>query len=71
MNVRHRVTSPPRSKPSPASAGVDRSTVLALRIPADPGEQVVLAVLPLTASVLSDAIGGGFLEDALTAVGCR
>jgi hypothetical protein len=41
--------------------------VLGLRIPADAGRPVVLAVLRLTATDLSDAIGGGLLEDALTA----
>jgi hypothetical protein len=39
--------------------------VLGLRIPADLGQPVSLAVLPLTASALSEAIGGGLLEDAL------
>jgi hypothetical protein len=42
-------------------------SVLGLRIPADPGGSVTLAVLALTASALSEAIGGGLLEDALTA----
>jgi hypothetical protein len=45
---------------------VTRGSVLGLRIPADPGEQVRLAALRLSASALSDAIGGGLLEDALT-----
>jgi hypothetical protein len=44
------------------------ATVLGLVIPADRGEPVTLAVLGLTASRLSDAIGGGLLEDALCAV---
>jgi hypothetical protein len=39
--------------------------VLGLRVPADAGSSVSLAVLRLTASALSDAIGGGLLEDAL------
>ena len=42
-------------------------SVLALRIPADALGPVTLTVLRLTASELSDAIGGGPLEDALTA----
>jgi hypothetical protein len=42
-------------------------SVLGLRIPADAGRPVALTVLRLTASALSDAIGGGLLEDALTA----
>ena len=41
-------------------------SVLGLRIPADGGRSVVLSVLRLTATDLSDAIGGGLLEDALT-----
>ncbi len=40
-------------------------SVLGLRIPADAGGPLALAVLRLTASELSDAIGGGLLEDAL------
>jgi hypothetical protein len=56
--------------PAAAEEGRDgrvaRGSVLGLRIPADPGESVTLAVLPLTASALSDAIGGGLLENALT-----
>jgi hypothetical protein len=44
-------------------------SVLGLRIPADVGRPLALVVLPLSASALSDAIGGGLLEDALTAEG--
>lgn len=40
-------------------------SVLGLRIPADAGRPVVLSALRLSASVLSEAIGGGLLEDAL------
>jgi hypothetical protein len=47
----------------PAQTG--SGSVLGLRIPADEGRPVTLAVLRLTASELSDAIGGGLLEDAL------
>ena len=39
------------------------ASVLGLRIPAEAGQPVTLAVPPLTASALSDAIGGGLLED--------
>lgn len=49
--------------PSGGRAGC--GSVLGLRIPADAGCPVSLAVLALTASALSDAIGGGLLEDAL------
>ena len=42
-----------------------RRSVLGLRIPADAGCSVSLTTLRLTASALSDAIGGGLLEDAL------
>jgi nitrogen fixation protein len=42
-----------------------RGSVRGLRIPADAGSSVSLVVLRLTASELSDAIGGGLLEDAL------
>jgi hypothetical protein len=42
-----------------------RRSVLGLRIPADAEGAVSLVVLRLTASELSDAIGGGLLEDAL------
>jgi hypothetical protein len=38
--------------------------VLGFRIPADAGGSVALTVLPLTASALSDPVGGGLLEDA-------
>jgi hypothetical protein len=44
-------------------------SVLGLRIPVDVGRPLALVVLPLSASALSDAIGGGLLEDALTAEG--
>lgn len=47
-----------------ASAGC--GSVLALRIPTDESSPVALALLRLSASELSDAIGGGLLEDALT-----
>jgi hypothetical protein len=47
----------------PAQTG--SGPVLGLRIPADEGRPVALAVLRLTVSELSDAIGGGLLEDAL------
>jgi hypothetical protein len=40
-------------------------SVLELRIPADAGGSVRLAVLRMRASELSDAIGGGLSEDAL------
>ena len=40
-------------------------SVLELRIPADAGSSVRLAVLRRRASELSDAIGGGLSEDAL------
>lgn len=46
---------------------VRRGAVLGLRIPADAGRSVTLTVLRLSASALSDAVGGGFVEDALTA----
>lgn len=47
------------------SDGPRIGSVVGLRIPADVGGSVALTVLPLTASALSDAIGGGLLEDAL------
>jgi hypothetical protein len=53
--------------PSDGRAGC--GSVLGLRIPADAESPLALAVLRLTASALSDAIGGGLLEDALTAEG--
>jgi len=43
------------------------ATVVGLLIPADRGEPVALVALGLRASQLSDAIGGGLLEDALYA----
>jgi hypothetical protein len=47
------------------SSGPPAGSVLGLRIPADAGGPVSLVVLALTASALSDAIGGGLLEDSL------
>jgi len=42
------------------SAGrVDCRSVLGLRIPAETGQPLALMALPLSASALSDAIGGG------------
>jgi hypothetical protein len=50
-------------------------SVLGLRIPADEKSPLSLAVLRLTASGLSAAVGGGLLEDALVGeaggAGCR
>ncbi|HET9657497.1 MAG TPA: hypothetical protein VFP72_19250 [Kineosporiaceae bacterium] len=43
-----------------------RGSVLGLRIPADASLPVSLMVLRLTVADLSDAIGGGPLEDAVT-----
>lgn len=57
----------PSAAEESGDGGVGRMSVLGLRIPADAGRPVTLAALRLTASVLSDAIGGGLLEDALTA----
>ncbi len=53
--------------PRPNSGHERRGCVLGLRIPADPARSVTLSVLRLTASELSKAIGGGPLEDTLTA----
>ena len=59
------------SEDEPTAAGaasdgrVRAGSVLGLRIPADAGGPVSLVVLALTASALSDAIGGGLLEDSL------
>lgn len=44
----------------------DRESVRGLRIPADMARPVALPVLRLTAPELSDAIGGGLLEEVLT-----
>lgn len=49
----------------PNDGRVGYGSVLGLRIPADTESPLALAVLRLTASQLSDAIGGGLLEDAL------
>lgn len=38
--------------------------ITALLIPADPGEPCTALALPLTSVALSDAIGGGLLDDA-------
>jgi hypothetical protein len=43
----------------------DRTSALGLRIPADIGAPVKLVALTLTAVELSEAIGGGLLEEAL------
>jgi hypothetical protein len=43
----------------------DRTSSLGLRIPADIGAPVRLVALSLTAVELSEAIGGGLLEEAL------
>lgn len=52
------------------SAGrVGCRSVLGLRISAEVGQPLALVALPLSASALSDAIGGGLLDDALTAEG--
>lgn len=55
---------------TPTASGDGRvgcRSALGLRIPVDVSRPMVLTVLRLSASELSDAIGGGFLEDALTA----
>ncbi len=49
--------------PSGGRAGC--GSVLGLRIPTEESSPVTLALLRLRASELSDAIGGGLLEDAL------
>lgn len=42
----------------------DPREITALLIPADPGEPCTVLALPLTSVALSDAIGGGLLDDA-------
>jgi hypothetical protein len=58
-----------RRAPSALVGASDRGGlhVLALCIPADVARPVTQRVLRLTASELSDATGGGLLEDALIA----
>jgi hypothetical protein len=48
----------PTAAGGPSDGRVGCGSVLGLRIPADAGGSVSLAVLRLTASALSDAIGG-------------
>ncbi len=60
------------SEGTPTAAGgpgghVGCGSVLGLRIPVDAGLPVSLMVLRLSSSALSAAIGGGLLEEALTA----
>lgn len=42
-----------------------RRVVRALRVPADPGEPVTVVVVEVSAVALSEAIGGGLLDDSV------
>lgn len=42
-----------------------RSVVRALRVPASPGEPVAVVMVKVSAVALSDAIGGGLLDDSM------
>jgi hypothetical protein len=44
-----------------------RETAQVLRIPADPAERCTVQALTLSGVVLSDALGGGLLDDAIYA----
>lgn len=59
----------PTATESGSAGRVGCRSVLGLRIPAEVGQPLALVALPLSASALSDAIGGGLLDDALTAEG--
>jgi hypothetical protein len=50
-----------------------RSVVRALRVPASPREPVAVVMVKVSAVALSDAIGGGLLDDSVqgTAAGAR
>lgn len=50
----------------PDGGGLVRTPAACLHIPADPGRLIAVKVVRLTAVDLSDAIGGGFLDDAVS-----
>ncbi|HET9658451.1 MAG TPA: hypothetical protein VFP72_24070 [Kineosporiaceae bacterium] len=56
----------PTTAGEPGAGRTGSGSVLGLRIPVDAGLPLSLMVLRLSLPELSDAIGGGLLEDALT-----